>query len=358
MSVPSSLARAQAWDLFSHMRYVAHPDPDVRLYTTMIRACASPVSPTFSSEPERALDLWTEMVFDHQLTPTTGAYNAIILACAKSGRKQYVAEAFRLAKEMMDSHRDSEGRMLYKPDRQTFAALLEGAKRVGDLARSRWILAEMVRLSEEDEHGDLEIDSHIMMHVFHAYASYTPPFKRSLAKMQDDPSGPQPEDQVFPVQEDSSQALRQAEMPLAGSSPAFLQAPPQSRIEVLAEAKTLFERVVSDESGSSSERFGGVEVTPKLLSAYLSVFYRHDSLENCRHVFTSIFERFGLERTPRVLVEALNRCAFASKSERSTSLDFGKQLMAEWMQLENGPARVDPRLVEKAHILYIRLLSQ
>ncbi|KAJ3777471.1 hypothetical protein FB446DRAFT_619863, partial [Lentinula raphanica] len=29
----------QAWDFFSHMRYVAHPNPDVFLYTQMIRAC-------------------------------------------------------------------------------------------------------------------------------------------------------------------------------------------------------------------------------------------------------------------------------------------------------------------------------
>ncbi|KAJ3754718.1 hypothetical protein EV360DRAFT_23541, partial [Lentinula raphanica] len=29
----------QDWDLFSHMRYVAHPNPDVFLYTQMIRAC-------------------------------------------------------------------------------------------------------------------------------------------------------------------------------------------------------------------------------------------------------------------------------------------------------------------------------
>ncbi|KAJ3830875.1 hypothetical protein EV361DRAFT_763020, partial [Lentinula raphanica] len=29
----------QSWDLFSHMCYVAHPNPDVFLYTQMIRAC-------------------------------------------------------------------------------------------------------------------------------------------------------------------------------------------------------------------------------------------------------------------------------------------------------------------------------
>ncbi|KAF5382826.1 hypothetical protein D9757_007323 [Collybiopsis confluens] len=42
-------ARAQAWDLFAHMRYVSHPDPDALLYTQMIRACASPYTSPLSS---------------------------------------------------------------------------------------------------------------------------------------------------------------------------------------------------------------------------------------------------------------------------------------------------------------------
>ncbi|KAG1810342.1 uncharacterized protein HD556DRAFT_1319543 [Suillus plorans] len=52
-------ANSQAWDLFAHMRYVAHPTPDAHLYALVIRTCAS----TFlSPEPKRALDLWTEML--------------------------------------------------------------------------------------------------------------------------------------------------------------------------------------------------------------------------------------------------------------------------------------------------------
>lgn len=109
-SRPLSLAHAQAWDLFFHMRYVAHLQPDVLFYTLIIHACASPMSPGHSSEPERALDLWTEMTIDHRIRPTAGAYNAVILACAKSGLRRYVSEAFRLAKEMLNSHRDAEGR--------------------------------------------------------------------------------------------------------------------------------------------------------------------------------------------------------------------------------------------------------
>jgi hypothetical protein len=67
----------------------------------MIRACANPVSIRFSSEPEKALDLWTEMTMDHKIPPTVQAYNAVILACVpRLGTKTYVNEAFRLARQM------------------------------------------------------------------------------------------------------------------------------------------------------------------------------------------------------------------------------------------------------------------
>ena len=94
---PSSLACTQAWDIFSHMRYVTHPNPDI-IHTQMIRACVNPVSIRFSSEPEKALDLWTKMTVDHKISSTIQAYNAMILACARSGTKTYVNEAFRLAR--------------------------------------------------------------------------------------------------------------------------------------------------------------------------------------------------------------------------------------------------------------------
>ena len=76
---------AQAWDLLAHMRYVAHPVPDVILYTVMICVCASPVNMCYLSEPEKALDIWTEMIQDQRNISNHALYNAINLACAKSG---------------------------------------------------------------------------------------------------------------------------------------------------------------------------------------------------------------------------------------------------------------------------------
>ena len=59
--------------------------------------------------------------------------------------------------------------------RRTFCALLEGAKRVGDLAKVRWILAEIVaewmRAARGDARDAVVVDEEIMTHVFHAYAT-------------------------------------------------------------------------------------------------------------------------------------------------------------------------------------------
>jgi hypothetical protein len=124
------------------------------------------------------------MTIDRRIPPAAGAYNAAILACACSGSKVYVNEAFRLAKEMLDSHRDAHGRSAFRPDSRTFGALLEGAKRIGDLGRVRWILAEMIEVSRRDpESKDVVVDERIMMHVFRSYATYEPPFRRSMAPL-------------------------------------------------------------------------------------------------------------------------------------------------------------------------------
>ena len=70
------------------------------------------------------------MTVDHGMLPTMDIYNAVIFACACSGNKLYVSEAFRLAKEMMYGNRNAYGKPVLVPYRRTFYALLEGAKRM------------------------------------------------------------------------------------------------------------------------------------------------------------------------------------------------------------------------------------
>ena len=182
------------------MRHVAHPIPDAYLYTvTMFAACASRV---IAPQPARTLDLFTKMTVDKRIALTTAAYTAAIYACSCLCEKLYVGEAFRLAREMLDGHRDAYEQPALVPDRRAFCALLEGAKRVGDLAKVRWILAEIVAESMRAARGDVQrmvvVDEGVMTHVFHAYATYRVPFKRGATVLvnkipeQPGPSGSAP----------------------------------------------------------------------------------------------------------------------------------------------------------------------
>ncbi|KII83612.1 hypothetical protein PLICRDRAFT_58314 [Plicaturopsis crispa FD-325 SS-3] len=370
LAAPTPTAHAHAFDLFAHMRYVAHPTPDAFLYALMLRACAS--SPVVAAEPERALDLWTEMTVDKGIAPTAHAYDAVILALARAGGRSYVAEAFRLARQMLDAHRDARGRSAFRPGRRTFAALLEGAKRVGDLARARWILAEMVRgVAGDGVEGaeDLFVDEAIMLHVFHAYAAYKPPFRRSAVKQSAEAAT---EDSHVPAEssdEVSDGSTGDGGLPTALEAPSFSQIPPQTRSEVVGEARALFARVLADTGASphaqSREsqflvdgKFSRVVLTPRLLNAYLAVFYAHAPIQSGRTLFVEV-AALGVGRNERSYVEALERCSHARKEERHVAAEWAAELWAEWEVMETrGREEGKPlsaRMVERAHTAMIRI---
>ncbi|KAG2068355.1 hypothetical protein BDR04DRAFT_1158025 [Suillus decipiens] len=370
-------AYSQAWDLFAHMRYVVHPTPDVYLYALMIRACASaPLSP----EPERALDLWTEML-DAGIVPTKGAYDAVIRACAKAGG-EWVSEAIRFARQMRDRFGGGSSG-LGGEDLQgvggprTWTALLDGCKRVGDLGRARWILAEAVRAEGLNEE--------MMQHMFHAYASYRPPFKRGATRIVDDVAVVAPTvlpDQGEPLASatEGSSDLPSVSADVSSDSnaiptdlshsdtmPSFTHLPPQSPGEVIAEARALFDRILRDinpTSHSTSDIPPGplagkfnVTLTPRLLNAYMSVYYSHARIESARDVFERLFSSrgIGLVGDSRTYVDALEKCALSRPHERQIAGKWVDELWAHWEELEckwiNGVTEttMTARLVERAH---------
>ncbi|KAG6811394.1 hypothetical protein H0H92_007638 [Tricholoma furcatifolium] len=369
----SSLGRAHAWDLFSHMRYVAHANPDAALYALMIRACASPVN-VRASEPEKALDLWTEMTVDQRITPTAGAYDAIILACARSGKTTYVNEAFRLAKQMLDAHRDARGESAFQPSLRTYCALLEGAKRIGDLPRARWILAQIIGVQTNPEDS---VNEEVMTHLFHTYASYRPPFHRSIVKPAEAASSHNSTSESTDVSLAQSQdAPETSSVPTREPSGAsFTHIPPQSGTEVIHEIQILYDRVLHDsgikalsdptDGGSlpMEKKFDNVKASPRLLNSYLSVFYKHAPFEDACNMYRQVFEECQISRTGRTYVEALERCAIARRGhERTVVMEFADEVWAEWTKLEeaghdkNGRP-LSGRTIEKAHIAMIRVLA-
>lgn len=381
----SSVAEAQAWDLFSHMRYVAHPNPDAYLYTIMISACASRV---IGPQPARALDLFTEMTVDKGIAPTAEAYTAAIHACTRSGEKLYVGEGFRLAKEMLDGHRDAYGNPTFTPDRKTFCALLEGAKRIGDLAKVRWILAEIVALVLRVTRGDVRdlvvVDEEIMTHVFHAYAAYKTPFIRASAPLVEQTrealldaeatvSAEAQHTTVMvtePTNDGEAIVEQGPESSIAPQTSHFTAILPQSHVEVLYEAHALLARVVRTASPGEDpmlQAFSHVELTSRLLNAFLSVHYTHALLGESTQLYHTLFAEYGVAKNAWTYVEALERAARANRGpERADSLKFAREVWAEWQPLEEAwwrregrnQARLDARLVERAYVAMIRVLSR
>lgn len=98
-----------------------------------------------------------------------------------------------------------------------------------------------------------------MMHVFHAYAAYNPPFVRSIAPPEKDEAGQ--DNGLLPVE----------------------------------------------------RKYQHVTLTTRLLNSYLSVFYRHQSSEESHNMFCKLYDELGVERSARTYVEALERCGHAGR---------------------------------------------
>ncbi|KAJ7854968.1 hypothetical protein B0H14DRAFT_3648214 [Mycena olivaceomarginata] len=311
-----SLGRAQAWDLFSHMRYVAHPKPDVVLYTAMIRAARSTSG--------------RRMTVEQGLLPTVGSYNAVILACAKSGRKEYVNEAFRIAKQMLDSNRDA------------YWAL-------GVPARPRHTLRAVGRLPRRRGANE-----EIMMHVFHTYTSYVPPFTRNLAMVV--PGREQKESTAAESDIAASSDAATHAPPPAAHPPRFTRIPPQTSHEVMEEVQALFQRILEDTGKARGES------TPDNLFAGEEKFQHHSSLEASEALFWKVFDDVGVTPDARSYLEALERC---SRSKRGRERPIGLQVRRErvvrngWLSKTRGvPAvvQVDARMVERAQVAFMRVL--
>lgn len=407
-----SLGHAQALDLFAHMRYAVHPKPDIGLYTLMIRSCAHPAMP---AEPERALDLLTEATVDQKLAPTSATFSAVIYALSRSGEKRYVREAFRLAKQIVDGNRDARGMSAFRPDRRLVDALLEGAKRVGDLSRTRWLLAIMVRETakadarvtegasafESPESLSVMLDEGIMRHIFHAYASFKVPFTPTLAKIVEEPDAnaagvassssataheEATDTSSVEVASDMEEDFASSGLPAERDESSFSLLPPQSRSEVTREVDILFARIIEDSKlkydsttdantaedtrSSLPGPFQHVALTSRLLNAYLSVHYVHSNFEVWCELYRTLFERLDVPRDAKTYVEALERCAISHRSERHLALRLAEEIWGSWQSVEgawatdgasgsNDPAvsTLNARLVERANAAMIRMLS-
>lgn len=376
---PPHLVR-QGWDLFSHTRLVAYPVPDVPLFATMIQACSHGAHPS----PERAIDLFTEMADDKRLAPSELAYNGVIRACAREGSQEYYHEALRFMRRMLDEH--------VAPSRHTFHALLEGAKRHGDLARARWVLVKMVGVG-----GDASPDETTLALVLQTYAAFRPAGSR--ARLEPKPEvAPATATATTPAAASSDARTREevdaAEggaptegrrrpliglsekedptvLPLSplptggadastlkviemlGEASLFYPGPlPETSAEVVVEARNLMLQVVDaavlappadsvaaepvTPSGARDQgMFPGVKPSTFLLNAYLAVLNSHAPFPSSLDFFRTAFARTGVDKNRFSYEVMMRRCEIGDVDDGRAAQ--AKTVWEEWVRWSEAP---------------------
>jgi hypothetical protein len=304
---PTAQSRAMARDLFTHMRFAAHPNPHKDLYTVMIKICADPNDP----QPERARDLFIEMTTEGKaVEPQREEYDALIRALG-STKKDYL-EGFDYLRQMIGKHQDAtsipfvdEKRTFwskYLPGPETFKALLAGTKRAGDIERSRWILSEYLGLawSTVGRTGAMPgPDREMMVHLFQTYAAWKPTITRSLVKVETEASSTtkSPEVEVDTEAQDLDKPRDLNAVYLEETIPdAPSSNTPQTSADALREAKAIFQRILYEQSAPEGSTlldhpFYTVKMDAKLVNSFLSVVLVHSpSAEAAKEVWDSTWE--------------------------------------------------------------------
>ncbi|GAA5931965.1 uncharacterized protein JCM15063_001087 [Sporobolomyces koalae] len=344
----------KGWDLYAHSRLVSHPVPSIELYSTMIQACSRGTHPS----PERAIDLFTELTEDNRLPPSELAYNGVIRSCAREGSQEYYYEALRYMRRMLDEN--------VVPSKHTFHALLEGAKRHGDLARSRWILVKMVGL----ESDAIRPDENTLGLVFQSYASFKPekPEKPGRRK--------EKLEQVVPNKETAERPSRilkpdqdPANVPLAsgpsqphndrdagplaliellGEASLFYPGPlPRTSTHVLQEAQNLMLQIVGpkvlglNDANSTQpiplSMFPDVRPSTFLLNAYLSILNSHSTLTRSIEFFDTAFERVGIEKNRFSFELIMKRCELGKQASTPEGIERAKKVFEAWTKWSGEP---------------------
>ena len=147
--------------------------------------------------------------------------------------------------------------------------------------------------------------------------------------------------------------------------------PPQTRDEVLREADVLFALISERERDGPSTGFENVELTTRLLNAYLDVYYSHAPISVSLELYSTLHSRFDVPRSALTYVAALERCARATKPDRGIALKYAKDIWNDWKAIEqtwrqesaiekqggNGPATTNARVIERAYVAMIRLIA-
>lgn len=312
--------RSAAWDLYSHMRLVSHPTPDRVMYNTMIYGCASGSSPS----PERAQDLFQELLSlsstDAEYTPDADTYTALIRSCTRTRRpgESYYTQGLEYLKQMID-----EG---LTPSRETLHSIMEGSKRIGDLARARWIFLKL----------EQEVNEYSVSLLWQAYATFKPAKgKKGALKVQEAAQ----QEQADIVTEVKQTEEEKGELVWPGPMP-------QTSKEIVQQVKGLMNKLVAHWKGEEDDLFAQVKPSTFLLNSYQIALNFHAPFSDAFNTFNTIFTETGVPKDGHSYKLMLEACEKAA--HKSMGLEAAREVFAEWQ--ESTPNQAQAQLIWTSYI--------
>lgn len=305
------------------------------------------------------MDLFTEMTTDNNLPPSEEAYNGVIRSCAREGSQAFYFEALRFMRQMLDAN--------VSPSRQTFHALLEGAKRHGDLARARWMLVKMIGVG-----GRTAPNSSTMGLIFQTYAAYKPPVVskgrvakvRSVRVERSSSSSTLADDSILRTSLSTVAASSSTSIsPASSSSTTSLSdsfdesslfypgAMPETTEQLLMEAHGLMAQCVGSAALAStstnftaspldalgierSATFSQVEPSPFLLNAYNEFLCAHAPADVTIEFFNTAYKRLGVEKNKQSFERMIKSCE--TGKNRSMATKNARDVFQEWINWSKG----------------------
>ena len=324
--------RAVAWDLFAHMRLVVYPTPDRALYNTMILACASGPDPS----PERATDLYRELLDVRERTndpayePNGDTFTALIRACCRTRRKgeeSHYVRGLEYLRQMLD--------LGFKPSRKTLHSVLEGAKRVGDLARARWIYLKLVQEGTEDR--AMKVNSVSTVLLFQTYATYKPPRQKDTLFPSRADTDPVAKEEVTNIP--ASARSEGDASPLTRSDTVDFPGPmPLNATQVFDQAHNLMVRIavaqgkqlgpVPETNEDDADIFTDVELTPFLLNCYLLAVGAHSPFAKALPIHQTLFASCGVEKDGHSYKTTMEFCE--TPRNKAAGLAAAREFFQEW----------------------------
>ncbi|KAG0144629.1 hypothetical protein CROQUDRAFT_659686 [Cronartium quercuum f. sp. fusiforme G11] len=360
----TSQRRASSLDLFNRIRLLAHPLPPISIWNATLKALASGAS----TEPERAMDLFLDLK-STGLSPTRETYNHLIRAMARarrpppgtSARRTEAEKWYFSALRMMDRMIHEEG---FRPDVQTYVALLEGCKRVGDLRRAKWLYGLLRReidntSSVESSDGDQWIHVRAVTLMMQTYASFVP-----ANKLTHHSSSKNQTPIIIDEQEtglDSVDAM------------AEYRDIPGTKWEAIQEADRMMNQFLTDtgELRVRAETRAEMRKLSILIGSYLSVYAAHGDIAG----LYAIYERLTISplepgavdgtkalRITWIYLLVVERCEYVRSAERAGRI--GRAAFEEWLGTRHWQSAfelvesIEARLISQLWAAWIRLQAK